>query len=73
MAKTPKKLLTYAHTWDVFADGGGLLWTVNADNLLVTGDGALNFVATISGVTVSVFVVNAVNGPKGTYRWAQMK
>ena len=50
-----------------------MLWTVNADNLLVTGDGALNFVATISGVTVSVFVVNAVNGPKGTYRWAQMK
>jgi len=87
MAKTPKKPsrrelvgnskieinpdLSAAYKWNVYGDNGVLLWTVNADNLLVTGDGALNFVANIGGTTVSVFATNAIAGPMGTYRWAQ--
>ena len=36
------------------------MWTVNADNLLVSGDGALNFVVGTGSATVSVFAVNPV-------------
>jgi hypothetical protein len=60
-AKTSKVIeinpdLNAAYTWNVYG-GGRLMYTVNADNVLVTGDGALNFVANIGGTTVSVFVV----------------
>lgn len=46
--------------------GDKLGFIVNADNLLVTGDGALNFVANIAGTTVSVFAA-----PVGEYNDAQ--